>query len=66
MSTSALKTAYEALRKHVTQIYHLNSAASVLAWDEQVMMPHNAKASEARGLQNAAISGTVHDLWTST
>lgn len=49
----------------MTQIYHLNSASAVLAWDQRVMMPQNQSAAEARGCQSAAIAGTIHDLWTS-
>lgn len=39
---------------------------AALAWDEQVMMPSKDGAVKARGMQNATLSGIIHEMSTSS
>lgn len=53
----------EPLRRHLLPIAHLNSAASVLSWDQETYMP--AGGGEARADQLATLHGLAHERLTS-
>jgi carboxypeptidase Taq len=53
---------YSEFGEHVRQYYHVSSAAGVLGWDQQVMMPEGG--TPARSKQTSALSAVAHDLLT--
>ena len=54
---------HNVLSKLLSRVHHLTSISALLRWDEQVLMPRNAQASEARGTQHALLAGLIHDLY---
>lgn len=61
---SKLFPAYSKLQKRAREIALLNSAAELLAWDEETYLPPKAIAHRAE--QMAYLSGRAHRLFTST
>jgi carboxypeptidase Taq len=55
--------ALESLQQHLRPIAHLNSAASLLAWDQETYMPSGG--GEARAEQVATLQGIAHERLTS-
>src|SRR5213594_2665457 len=60
--TGTLET-LEPLRRHLLPIAHLNSAASVLSWDQETYMPPGG--GEARAEHLATLQGLAHERLTS-
>jgi len=56
-------THIENLKKLVGEVYDLNAASSVLAWDQQVLMPPGG--AEGRAAQLATLSSLAHTKFTS-
>jgi carboxypeptidase Taq len=54
--------AYDALMERYERLTHLQDAAGVLSWDQQVTMPDGG--APARAAQQSALSGVTHDLLT--
>lgn len=52
------------LRNKLTELRHLGSVASLLAWDQQVNVP--SKGNEARAELIAYVSGLIHKNFTSS
>lgn len=50
----------EELKKHLYQVYDIRSAAAVLEWDQQILMP--AGGATARGEQVATLSALAHEI----
>ena len=61
--TGTLET-LEPLRRHLLPIAHLNSAASVLSWDQETYMPPGG--GEARAEHLATLQGLAHERLTSS
>src|SRR2546422_11109213 len=61
--TGTLET-LEPLRRHLLPIAHLNSAASVLSWDQETYMPPGG--GEARAEHLATLQGLAHARLTSS
>ena len=53
---------YSALSKRMAAIADLNSAASLLQWDQETYMPSGA--GDARAQQLATLYGLAHDQFT--
>ena len=53
---------FETLKARLGEVSDINSAISLLQWDQEVYMP--PKASEGRGQQLATLSGLSHRLFT--
>ena len=51
--------AYEEMTRRFATIAHLNGAASLLDWDQMTKLPPGGR--EARGAQNAALEGVIHE-----
>jgi carboxypeptidase Taq len=56
------ETVLEVLQAHFRPIAHLNSAASLLSWDQETYMPSGG--GEARAEQIATLHGLVHERLT--
>lgn len=54
--------ALQELRQRLAEISDLSSAAGVLGWDQQTMMP--ARANDIRAEQLGTLSGIVHERFT--
>ncbi|MFA5961113.1 MAG: carboxypeptidase M32 [Parcubacteria group bacterium] len=54
----------EKFREKLAELYHLNSAITVLNWDQEVNMP--TKGNELRAKTIANLSGILHDKFTSS
>ncbi|MBN1920731.1 MAG: carboxypeptidase M32 [Anaerolineae bacterium] len=50
----------EELKKHLYRVYDIRSAAAVLEWDQQILMP--AEGATARGEQVATLSALAHEI----
>ena len=55
-------THFESLRAKLEEITHLRTAASLLIWDQEVMMPKGS--TEARACQIAVLAGILHEKST--
>jgi len=53
----------EELKKHLYRVFDIRSAASLLEWDQQILMP--AGGAAARGEQVATLSALAHEIATS-
>jgi carboxypeptidase Taq len=62
-STSRADAAAEALRQQVAEIRHLDNIIALLEWDEEAMVPPEAR--DERGEQLATLEGLRHSLLTS-
>lgn len=51
----------EEFRKESETICHLQNAARVLNWDQQIMMPSTQAATQVRGRQKATLSRLAHE-----
>ena len=58
-----MSTAFEELRRRLAEIGDLSAAASLLAWDQQVMMPPRGAASRAEHL--ATLKQITHEKFIS-
>ena len=58
-----MTTAYEKLKKELSVIGNVSKAASLLNWDQQVMMP--PKAADERGKMLATLGVISHEKFTS-
>ena len=61
-STDEAPDAYEQLLDHYGRLSNVQSAAGVLSWDQQVMMPEGG--TPARSRQQSTLSGLSHELLT--
>ena len=55
--------AYETLRAKLSEVHDVVRSASLLAWDQQVMMPH--RGAEVRAQQLGTLGKLSHELFTS-
>jgi len=58
-----MATPIERFRRLLGEVYDLNAASSVLAWDQQVLMPPGG--AEGRAAQLATLSSLAHTKFTS-
>lgn len=59
----SIRDLYETYNKTALQAADLNSAAALLAWDQETYMP--PKSATIRGQQLSTLAGMAHDLLTS-
>ncbi|EMA45852.1 carboxypeptidase M32 [Halococcus saccharolyticus] len=60
MASDATVDAYDELLERYERISNIQSAAGVLSWDQEVMMPDGG--TPARSAQRSALSATSHEL----
>ena len=57
-----MENTYEGYKNHLQKIAHLNSAISLLSWDQEIYMPE--KGSKIRAQQFSTLSTIVHEMST--